>query len=199
MKRPDLGLLLILILLAGAIFGLYLNRPHVAVEAYAIPKEESAMPPVQAAAGIFPPSARPRWETPDRWQELPASGMRLASFRIAGTGGAEADVSVIVLAGEAGGLLANVNRWRGQIGLDPVDESGLRDQIQAFEFRGHSATLVEVVSEAAPAVDRQKQAIFVAIVPHQGQQYFFKLSGEAELVLSEKESLKAFLQSFGFE
>ena len=35
-----------------------------------------------------------------------------------------------VLQGDGGGLLSNVNRWRGQLGLEPVEEG----------FEGHVET-----------------------------------------------------------
>ncbi len=47
--------------------------------------------------------------------------MRVASFEVS-ENGKTADVSVIPLGGMAGGDLANVNRWRGQVGLPPLAE-----------------------------------------------------------------------------
>jgi hypothetical protein len=46
--------------------------------------------------------------------------MRVASFRVTGKDGKQADVSVIPLPGLAGSDLDNVNRWRGQVGLPSV-------------------------------------------------------------------------------
>ena len=37
----------------------------------------------------------------------------------------QADVSVVSLSGMAGGDLANVNRWRDQVKLGPIDEATL--------------------------------------------------------------------------
>jgi cysteinyl-tRNA synthetase len=43
----------------------------------------------------------------------------------------EAEVAVTVFPGTVGGLTANVNRWRGQIGLPPASEADIQAQIQA--------------------------------------------------------------------
>ena len=50
------------------------------------------------------------------------SPMRVASFGIS-QDGKQADVSVIPLGGMAGTDPANVNRWRGQVGLGPLAEA----------------------------------------------------------------------------
>jgi len=49
------------------------------------------------------------------WQQLPPPEFLVAKFSIAGADGASAQVNVSSLAGEGGGFLANVNRWRGQL------------------------------------------------------------------------------------
>ena len=51
--------------------------------------------------------------------------MRLASFEVPYSTGS-GDLSIMELSGSGGGLEANVNRWRGQIGLDPVSYTHLR-------------------------------------------------------------------------
>ena len=52
--------------------------------------------------------------------------MRLASYNVPFDGGV-GDLSIIRLAGQAGGDLANVNRWRDQLGLPNIDEINLRE------------------------------------------------------------------------
>lgn len=50
------------------------------------------------------------WTTPDGWEERPPSSMRVVSFQVGA-----AECALTLLSGDAGGLVANVNRWRGQI------------------------------------------------------------------------------------
>src|SRR5690242_5163483 len=49
------------------------------------------------------PSAPLTWTLPAGWEQEPAGEMRVASFRIKGTGGKQADVSIVPLGGKAGG------------------------------------------------------------------------------------------------
>lgn len=69
---------------------------------------------------------KPHWRTPKDWHELAGSGMRAATFQI-GEGNSQLECSVIPLPADDPTtndyLLANINRWRGQVGLGPIDES----------------------------------------------------------------------------
>ena len=47
--------------------------------------------------------------------------MRKASFVVEEADGAKVDISATSFPGESGGLLANINRWRGQLGLHALD------------------------------------------------------------------------------
>src|SRR3954468_15186205 len=64
------------------------------------------------------------WKTPGGWTEVPPTELRVASFKV-NQGGKMADVSVIPLQGMAGTDEANVNRWRGQVGLSAVSADDL--------------------------------------------------------------------------
>ena len=66
------------------------------------------------------------WTAPASWQSRPASAMRKATFIIPGASAAEqAELAVTAFPGDVGGNLANVNRWRGQIQLPPIDAAAL--------------------------------------------------------------------------
>ena len=64
------------------------------------------------------------WNKPESWQEVQGHSMRLASFKIPHEGG-YADLSITSFPGMSGGIAANVNRWLGQIGLEPMDSLGI--------------------------------------------------------------------------
>jgi hypothetical protein len=65
-----------------------------------------------------------RWTAPEGWREEKGTGLRHATFRL-GTREQPLELSVTSFEGEAGSVLANVNRWRGQVGLSPVDRAEL--------------------------------------------------------------------------
>src|ERR1041384_7304194 len=62
---------------------------------------------------------------PAGWTATPPGEMRIASYRVSGKDGKTADVAVVPLPGMAGSDLANVNRWRGQVGAPEVSQDDL--------------------------------------------------------------------------
>ncbi len=79
-------------------------------------RPKSTQPVSIPAGGAAEPGAF-NWQAPPDWLADGPQGMRAASYRVPGSGG-EADASVTVLAGDGGGALSNVNRWRKQLGLE---------------------------------------------------------------------------------
>ena len=84
---------------------------------------------------------KPAWTVPAGWQEGPLAQFLTAKYVIAGNDGAEASVNVSSLAGDGGGLLPNVNRWRAQLGLAPETEASLANSA-TITASGGTATLV---------------------------------------------------------
>ena len=78
------------------------------------------------------------WSAPDDWTLAPPRSMRVVSYE-AGAG----ECYVVVLAGEGGGLEANVNRWRGQVGAGPLAAEEVA-ALPTIEMLGRTASLVEV-------------------------------------------------------
>ena len=74
--------------------------------------------------------------------------MRLASHKVSDEDGNEIDFSITSFPGDVGGLLANVNRWLGQIGLPPTDQktSQIRPPV---EVAGLPAQLVKPIPDQA--------------------------------------------------
>lgn len=90
----------------------------------------AAVAPVAAVPPAAASSAALRWTTPPGWVEEPASGMRLASFRVE-SGGVTGLCTIVQLAGDGGGLEANIRRWMGQLKL-PVPPDA---ELHAFAER----------------------------------------------------------------
>jgi hypothetical protein len=131
------------------------------------------------------------WSAPSQWQTkpIPSSGMRRGSFSIKGGGTAEADLSIIMLGGPAGGLLDNINRWRGQIGLGPIDATKLAEEVvQIKTLSGLEMNVVDMTNAGG-------ERILGAILTREGQSWFFKLKGPAELITKEKQVFIEFLKT----
>lgn len=122
------------------------------------------------------------WTKPDSWTEKAATSFRLASYAARGKGDRAVDISVTVFPDGAGGLLANINRWRGQIDLKPVDAAGLEDLVTEIIIAGHPGSYVDMIG---PANDGDPSRIVGAILTIEGKTWFFKMTGSAEAVGSE--------------
>jgi len=140
----------------------------------------------------LPPAGKPSWEVPAGWQEVPPTEMLLAKFLPGGNDG-KTEVTVSAFPGDAGGLLANVNRWRGQVGLAPIDQAEMEKQITSLDVMGGKAMLVDVSGQSARA--GSKARLIGVIVPREGQTWFYKLIGDPAVAQREKDSLIKFVQS----
>jgi hypothetical protein len=146
-------------------------------------------PPIEPSQG-----APLQYTLPSNWEEKPLSPMRLASFRATAPNGKELDVSVVSLPGMAGGDLANVNRWRGQVQLEPVDEETLAKSAEHVKADGHDFLLVDLVSEKPIGEVQEKQRILGAILDENDRSWFIKMTGEDAAVKSQKSLFIDFLR-----
>ncbi len=136
------------------------------------------------------------WTVPSGWQSMPPAQFLLAEFSISGTNGAKAEVNVAAMGGEGGGLLANVNRWRGQLGLGTAGENDLSQIAQSLDVPGGKATLVDFTG-----VDSKTSAhtrLVGVIVSQNGQTWFYKLMGAEPVVAQQKDAFVKFIQSANY-
>ena len=144
----------------------------------------------QASAGGEP------WTAPDGWEKLPATQFLLAKYRLAGEGDGSIEVTVSMLGGSAGGLLPNVNRWRGQLNLAPVDDAGLTALLSKVRAGDVDAVLVDLegtdLKSGAPA------RMLTAVVAQPTETWFFKMTGPVALVAQKEAEFLQFVNSTTF-
>ena len=112
--------------------------------------------------------------------------MRSASFVVAGSGGSMAAVSLVILPGQAGGLLRNINQWRAQLGLPKLDEAAFESTAQWVTTPvglGAVIHLTGLAPGADPAFDGRTVVVELAM-----QTWFFKMRGNSELVAVQREA-----------
>ncbi|MEX2118407.1 MAG: hypothetical protein WD847_02255 [Pirellulales bacterium] len=130
-----------------------------------------------------------RYNTPEGWQAGQAGAMRKAAFVVA-QGDRQVEITVIDLAASAGGLLDNVNRWRGQIGLGNTTEEELDQQVRKLPVGSDRGDYVELYGP--------EQAILAVIARQGGKSWFIKLMGDKQLAEREKQRFEQFVQSLEF-
>lgn len=131
------------------------------------------------------------WTAPAHWIAQPDRPMRKATFAVKGDAGATADLSITAFPGDTGGVPANLNRWRGQIGLPPLPETEVTAGLEHLEANGLHVDVVDM----AGAVGGSPTRLLGAIIPHRGETWFVKLTGPDALVAREKSALLEFLRT----
>lgn len=131
---------------------------------------------------------------PEGWERSEGSAMRAASFSIPGPDGTSADVSVIPLPTGSGSVLDNVNRWRGQVSLEPLDSADDPELGKKDEGPSGPYFISHMVSEK-PILDGKNLAISAAILERPELTWFFKITGEADIVTANREKFEQFVKS----
>jgi hypothetical protein len=130
-------------------------------------------------------------EVPESWRPVQANAMQLAAYE-AGKGRQKV---VISISSAGGNLAANINRWREQVHLAPLEGAELGKTLEEFTVDGNQAVFVEFVG---PEDDPEREALLGVIVAAQKHQWFIKLRGDAALAEREKEHFQKFVQSIRF-
>ena len=138
----------------------------------------------------------PTFKTPKGWKAVDPGVITSARFEI-GEKDRIASVTVTGLSGEGGGLTANVNRWREQIGLKSLAEKDVLKSLQEIKVDGISGHAVDLTGPDRDG--KVTQRILAAVVKRGDQTWFFKLSGPAGLVGEQKAAFEEFLKSVRFE
>ncbi|MDF1800132.1 MAG: hypothetical protein P1V81_13215 [Planctomycetota bacterium] len=90
------------------------------------------LPPAKGRAGDF------AYDVPEGWTDAGAKSMRAINLAFGTVG----QCYLIELTGDAGGLLPNLNRWRGEVGMEPLTEAGIA-QLERVPMLGTEVPLFE--------------------------------------------------------
>jgi hypothetical protein len=162
------------------------GHPNVDMSAQSLPPAANAM------------AANPQWTVPAGWQQGKASSVRRGSFNVKGPNGLSAEIAVTAFPGDVGGMLANINRWRSQIGLGPITADQVDALTKKLDVNGLAATQVEFTGDKPPEGKSHPPRMIVVTIPHEGNSWFFKITGDAPLVEAQKETFLQFVKSVKF-
>jgi len=138
-------------------------------------------------------------DQPDGWTfRQPSSSMRLAEAEIPGPGGPALLTVFFFGAGGGGGVDANLDRWVGQIELDP----GATAERGGFEVNGYSVLVIEAVGTllpsrmgGGPSEPAPGSKLLGAVVEGPGGPWFFKVTGPKDTVSAAEPAFGQMLQS----
>jgi hypothetical protein len=135
---------------------------------------------MQAEVASF---AEPKWgPIPKTWIATAPNPMRKGSWSITQTDGSKAEIAVTVFPGDVGGDTANVNRWRGQLGLEKVTDEKIKSEQSPISVGNLTGRVYQLASADG------KKFTAAVILPKNNATWFFKITGDTAIVKAEKES-----------
>lgn len=132
-----------------------------------------------------------QWKAPAGWVASNGSSMRIASFSLPGKKSSSqetADLSVIVLSGDGGGQVANINRWREQLKLQELDEKSIKQTVRTVKTslgRGNFSFLKNPASQ---------QGMLVGTITHHDQTMFIKAIGPLTTLEHQEKNFLDFME-----
>ncbi len=166
---------------------------------------EAAMRAAHAAAGVeeptggdappAPPStvtyeAPADWELGQRVVSRSAFAVPREAAFVVNEDDRSAEITITALGAAAGDVLPNVNRWRGQIGLEPINEEQLAAEAQKVDMNGVEGEYFRLMGK--------EQAILGVIATHGGKAWFVKLQGDHDLAVKLQEQFETFVRSIKY-
>ena len=168
------------------------------VHSYRVPKsdEDSRMasgrmprdevnPELPARGAASADAVRVVWDLPAGWKQVESNQpMRVATFDASGS-----EVTITAFPGAAGGNLANVNRWRGQIGLPAIGEGELAALLSTSRVNQ-----AEVSTLAMTGADG-KVMLGAIVTPGDGKTWFVKSTTDATKAAALRPEFEAFART----
>ena len=149
-------------------------------------------PEVPAGGGE---DAKVAYTLPKDWTKAAPNNAMIREQMTVTENGDKAEITITVLPGRGGDPVMNVNRWRDQIKLPPIDDEEVFKILTRIETVNRPAALVDLVNPKAPVPNR----ILGVMVPTDGAMWFLKMRGPDALVGRQKPNFEAFTRSFKIE
>jgi len=149
------------------------------------PGPSGAHPPVRRTPGSDRKSPL-TYQVPEGWSTAPDTGFSAAAFQVTD----ESRSLQITVTGAGGDLLANVNRWRSQVGLNAVTPTELAQTVKKIAVGEDEGDYVELVGPS--------ETILGVVVSSHGRTWFLKLKGNSDLAKREQQRFEAFVGSIQF-
>ncbi len=143
------------------------------------------------------------WKLPESWTEQPEGDpLRLTGFWAPDPRLTEqdlpdpdpVDVSLVQLAGDAGGLEANVTRWLGQVGIPAAQTAGVISAATTVRTATGQEALVVDFTNLLSGDLTQSKSIVGAIITAGGTTVFVKAMGQKAKVARVRPQLVGFVR-----
>lgn len=139
------------------------------------------------------PRALPAFRVPKGWQEQKVALPAATRFQIV-DGKRQASV-VVIEAG--GGLAANVNRWREQLGLKALADEDAKKALKPLKVDGIDGYRFDLTGPDVPETGAVRIRAVIVVLGE--RVWFFKLMGPASLVENQAATFDGFIDSVRFK
>jgi hypothetical protein len=201
LRTPDTGEIRILEIDGGVnVPWVNIGKSSTATSPARQPGPKAAPGPGAAPGPAGPPAAgrpAPRnpglgltYNVPSGWEPAEARTMVLVGWDVKRRG-KELQIYISKLTAGGSDLVANVNRWRGQAGLEKLSGADVQNTVDSITVGGSKGHSIELRGA--------KKSVIGAIVIRGGDGWFFKLQGDPGLAAEEKDNFEAWLKSIQFE
>ena len=145
-------------------------------------------------AGTADPGHGLAWDAPTEWQQQPGRSMRLFTFHVVDNDKTWCYASR--LRGGAGGITANVNRWRGEMGQEPLPQSAV-DLLPRIAVLGSEGVLIDLAGDfrgtGGPPLSGAR--LFGFVCPSGASTLFIKMVGPAATMPAHRAAFDALCRS----
>lgn len=138
------------------------------------------------------------YDVPEGWVEKQPGTMVLMAMEAGDPPRLPATLGVSAFPGDVGGQLANINRWRRQVGLGPISPEAAEGFITNLNVSGMDAWQVDFTGPAGTGPNGGSARVVVTALEREGQTWFFKLTGADSAISEELAGYSIFIESIKF-
>lgn len=160
------------------------------IRTYTIPADEDVMT-TERLKSMFAANRLPEFDTPAEWRAAEADDFSRFAFEAGPDDEKQKARITVTKMPPAAGLLVQINRWRGQIGLDPLNDMDASPDVEIMKMGDVDATFVDFDG-------LNGKSIVGAVAQVSGSMWFFKMIGPTDTVDSETERMRKFCASVRF-
>ncbi len=136
-----------------------------------------------------------QWDLPQGWRVEPnRSPIRFATLS-AGSGDDAIEVSITKL---AGGVGANINRWRTQVGLERLSDADAAASATEIKAQGATGWMVDLSGPSDEQEDWEPKRMLAAIFPGKDSSWFVKTTATASTIEAHRSAFVALCESVRF-
>lgn len=135
-------------------------------------------------------SGKIQFAAPKGWQEGKPSPFLKARFSRT-DGDKTAQISVSALPAAANKWIPNATRWAGQVGMESLDKTKINELTEAVTVDGVEGKLIRLM----PENEEGAKATIAAMVAKGSNAWFFKLTGDHDLVSQSDQALIEFMKT----